>query len=291
MIFRRTVNPLPNNIYGVNYCNGKYTAVGDECEILISRNGRIWDAIKIDGKEDYHLNSIAYGNGVYVAIGSDGLILTSKDTKEWTPIDTGIISYFNNIAFGNDRFIIVSDDGNNMVSYDGYTWKNHPSITCYNFGIIYKNGLFIITADDFILTTNGDGWVEQLRWDYSSLYDIAYGDGVYVAVGSDGTILSSTDLHKWDNRSANIEYRGGSSNSPNDICSIAYGNGIFVAIIEGTLDNPILTSPDGINWTRRTVWNNRDLCSVTYGNGKFIAVGLQDIIMESIDGINWSIVN
>jgi hypothetical protein len=50
---------------------------------------------------------------------------------------------------------------------------------------------------------------------------------------------------------------------------VTYGNGLFVAVGE---DGAILTSPDGVSWTRRTSGGNL-LYGVTYGNGTFVAVG------------------
>ena len=68
--------------------------------------------------------------------------------------------------------------------------------------------------------------------------------------------------------------------------SVTYGNGLFVAVGTG-----IMTSPDGINWTARTVAGTNSWSSVTYGNGLFVAVGLSGTnrVMTSPDGINWTL--
>ena len=51
---------------------------------------------------------------------------------------------------------------------------------------------------------------------------------------------------------------------------MTYGNGRFVAVGE---DGTILTSPDGVSWTRRTSGTSNRLEGVAYGNGLFVAVG------------------
>jgi hypothetical protein len=51
-----------------------------------------------------------------------------------------------------------------------------------------------------------------------------------------------------------------------------------VAVGEG---GTILTSPDGVSWTRQTSGMRSWLSSVTYGNGLFVAVGLVDTILTS----------
>ena len=72
--------------------------------------------------------------------------------------------------------------------------------------------------------------------------------------------------------------------------SVAYGNGLFVAVSQGS-DNQVMTSPDGINWTTRTPANDNNWSSVTYGNGLFVAVsysGTNNRVMTSPDGITWT---
>ncbi len=81
------------------------------------------------------------------------------------------------------------------------------------------------------------------------------------------------------------------SAADNDWNSVAYGNGLFVAVSSTGSGNRVMTSPDGITWTTRTtaagnLWN-----SVTYGNGLFVAVarsGSGDRVMTSPDGITWT---
>jgi hypothetical protein len=63
------------------------------------------------------------------------------------------------------------------------------------------------------------------------LRGITYGNGLFVAVGSDGTILTSPDGINWMART---------SGTSNGLIGVAYGNGLFVAVGE---DGAILTSP------------------------------------------------
>jgi len=59
---------------------------------------------------------------------------------------------------------------------------------------------------------------------------------------------------------------------------ICYGNGLFVAV--GRLGD-VMTSPDGINWTRRTGAVSNNLRGVCYGNGIFVVVGSGGDVMTS----------
>jgi hypothetical protein len=48
--------------------------------------------------------------------------------------------------------------------------------------------------------------------------------------------------------------------------SVAYGNGLWVAV-SGDGADQVMTSPDGITWTSRTSSANTAWNSVAYGNG------------------------
>lgn len=86
-----------------------------------------------------------------------------------------------------------------------------------------------------------------------------------------------------------------SSAANNSWSSVAYGNGLYVAVAATSSTNSVMTSPDGITWTVRSAvakqWQ-----SVTYGNGLFVAVSCgtvcgdsgTNIVMTSPDGITWT---
>jgi len=67
----------------------------------------------------------------------------------------------------------------------------------------------------------------------------------------------------------------------NDLNSVAYGNGLFVAVGGSRDSSTILTSRDGVTWTQRVSGTSRDLNGVTYGNGLFVAVGSFGTIITS----------
>ncbi|MFT5607109.1 MAG: hypothetical protein ACI9PZ_000909, partial [Parvicella sp.] len=59
-------------------------------------------------------------------------------------------------------------------------------------------------------------------------------------------------------------------------------------------EKQVMTSPDGVTWTRRDAAepeSNKSWQSVAYGNGLFSAVanGGSKRLMTSPDGINWTI--
>jgi hypothetical protein len=145
-------------------------------------------------------------------------------------------------------------------------------------GVTYGNGLFVAVGDGGAILTSPDGvtWTPRTSGTDNSLYGVAHGNGLFVAVGGDGAILTSPDGVSWTARA---------SGTRNLLYGVAYGNGLFVAVGDR---GAILTSPDGVTWTQRTSGTSNGLSSVTYGNGTFVAVGWDGAILTSPDGANWT---
>lgn len=110
-------------------------------------------------------------------------------------------------------------------------------------------------------------------------YAITYGNGRYVAVGSNGGIAYSEDGINWKTAVA------GSYTWKN----VIYGDGKFVAA--GSTGHTAY-SEDGINWaTRRPGDSTKTITCIAYGNGKYVASYLYDIysyILISTDGMSFS---
>jgi uncharacterized protein YjbI with pentapeptide repeats len=80
------------------------------------------------------------------------------------------------------------------------------------------------------------------------------------------------------------------SAADNSWYSVAYGNGLWVAVANSGTGNRVMTSDNGITWTSRTSADNT-WSSVAYGNGLWVAVansGIGNRVMTSPDGITWT---
>lgn len=71
----------------------------------------------------------------------------------------------------------------------------------------------------------------------------------------------------------------------NSLAQVVYGSGTFVAVGEG---GTILTSPDGVSWTKRDSSTDYWVNGVVYGNEAFVAVGDGSTVLTSADGLNWT---
>lgn len=95
--------------------------------------------------------------------------------------------------------------------------------------------------------------------------DIAYHDGLFVAVGANDAVMTSPDGITWTSRTTSVD---------NDWRSVTYGDGLFVATAMTGTGNRVMTSPDGIAWTVRTSPADNTWRSVTYGNRLFVATSV-----------------
>ena len=117
------------------------------------------------------------------------------------------------------------------------------------------------------------------RWN-----SIAYGNGTFVAVATQGTkhVMTSTNGVDWTARDV-ANSKGWKA--------VTFGNDLFVAVsaeLNGKT-NLIMTSPNGIDWTIRPVTTTLPLnaTSIAYGGGKFVAIG-SNYFLTSQDGITWT---
>lgn len=143
--------------------------------------------------------------------------------------------------------------------------------------------ILIITAFSFPRAGYADpldNWVAVTSPTNHWFYGLSYGNGMFVAVGDFGTVLTSTDGVAWITRTSGVT---------NHLYGVGFGNSIFVAV--GTLGK-ILTSPDGATWTVRSNGQahpvSHNLYGAAYGSGTFVVVGGHGTIRTSNDnGVTW----
>ena len=184
---------------GVSYANGIFVAVGDR--ILTSANGAQWKQAAYAPPS--FLNQACAVNDVWAAAGGNGLrVRSSNKANTWEVSVSYLEGHFRGLACGNGRFVAVghrNSTGMTSVSTDGIKWTE-PSL-------------------------NGN-----------RLGRVAFGNGVFVAVGDGGRVATSTDGQVW------TDITLGSANRQ----MIAFSNGVFVTTEAGGFQ----TSPDGKTWTR-----------------------------------------
>jgi hypothetical protein len=138
-------------------------------------------------------------------------------------------------------------------------------------GISFWSSLSITRADPLAL------WHSRNSGATNILNADACGNGICVAVGNQGTILSSADGLVWTRRN---------SGTTAVLNSMVWANSLFVIVGES---GTILTSTNGTNWTRRTSGTTNFLYDVSYGKGIFIAVSDSGTVLTSTNGVAWTL--
>jgi hypothetical protein len=169
-------------------------------------------------------------------------------------------------------------------SLDSWTWRHPvppPTISKFAFG----GGQFVGVGSYGTIVTSTDGvsWVDRNSGTHQSLTDIAFGNGLFLALASGdinagvaGAILTSADGVNWIQRP--------SGGAPDYFQAIAYGDGQFVAL---SYPGTILSSHDGTNWVRQVTGDS--LSAIAYGSGKFVILGYSTngLVVITFDGVSW----
>jgi photosystem II stability/assembly factor-like uncharacterized protein len=229
---------------------------------------------------------------LFVAVSASGTgdrVMASSDGITWNKQTSAPDSPWISLAYGNSVFVAVADGGpayqSVMTSSDGINWTNQTAATPGNwYGVAFGNGIFVAVAwtnvDNRVMTSpNGIDWTSQPGAIRAAWYDVEYNDGVFVAVGS-----GSHAMRSYDN---GVTWTLGEAfEAPSDYRAITYANGHFVAVGHAS---PVLTSPDGIEWTRQFspggAWDG-----LAYGDNTFIAVSSASVnyVLTSPDGETWT---
>ncbi len=138
-----------------------------------------------------------------------------------------------------------------------------------------KGYVAVGTSGTVSTSTDGVHWTPQTSGTHASLHSVVYDE--FVAVGDSGTILTSPDGVTWTPRT---------SNTTQNLNAIAYNGSQFVAAGNG---GTILTSSDGIAWAAATSGISANLTGAAYGDGLFAVVGAGGVILTSPTGTAWTI--
>ena len=170
-----------------------------------------------------------------------------------------------------------------IVASGGIAWTTRTSgfgTTGIN-GVAYGDGVYVAVGYYGDMTTSPDGttWTARTSgFGSSHINGVTYGDGLYVAVGSDGTLTTSTDGTTWTSRTSGF--------GTTYITGVTHGDGLYVAV-GGS--GKLTTSTNGTSWTSRTSgFGSTAINDVAYGDGLYVAVGDDGTLTTSTDGTTWT---
>jgi hypothetical protein len=173
-----------------------------------------------------------------------------------------------------------------LESYNNFWAKQQTGTSNDLLGILEEGNGQIVAVGEAGTIILGGSWHDQVSNTVKTLRAIAFGGGLFVAVGDSGLILTSPNDTTWTNQI---------SGTTKCLRSVGHPGGYFTAVGDS---GTILTSLDGIVWTNQTSGTIKNLNAVSSGNLfgggsirgiKTVAIGDSGIILTSSDsGKTWN---
>ena len=332
-----SLQPVPPDLgtywlLGVAYGNGVWVTTGEFGYIATSTNGINWSSKSISG---------SYGELEHVAwVNTSGSITNYPYTGFWTVSDMGYAFYSTNNGTSWKQFnlmnstnVLYNCTADNLtgllagdeevrlgsVVTDNVLWPEQigsaqtsvPSWT-YFAAARETNGVYELAGYDGMLVesfiTNG-----SYNWNtpYSSardwLWQVTVTNGLYVAVGDNARIMTSSDGADWDIEEVPLTNSvslaetvffcvGGTSNllvAAGTRGSLAISTNQFVPVIGTNTDGSLFTNyvgSLGIAWNSRPApaGTTNDLAGVGVFSNNFYLVGGNGTVLNSANGTNWA---
>lgn len=246
-----------------------------------------------------------YARGRFFLLGSDGSngLLAYSTTgmgSVWADAGSGLLttSILSDIAWGTTFYMVIDRAGNSWISGSGTSWtaQSNTGLTTWCLGLAYGAGLFVAVGKNasgqhIATSTNGATWTARTSGlpAGATLYDVEYhattdplnpsgGTGLFVAVGTGGHIITSSDGITWTSQT---------SGTSNNLYRIKYGDRWMAVSAAGEA----VHSPDGATWT--VTATGLDTCSDVYWAGdRWVALGTVGgvaYLSESTDANTWTL--
>lgn len=196
--------------------------------------------------------------------------------------DTQEIGTQRNICWGNNSFLIVGGSGGGAIwrSQNALNWQEYTLDTEDVYACAYGNNRFIMYASGLYHSIAGVEWEEgqDTPWMEDTIRDIAFAEGIFVAVGDQGRIATTINGTHWNRDALQGNFQ---------LNSVVYGNGRFVAV--GNFGAVLWSEDKGDSWTTERVGEST-FSKVVFGNGYFFISDGSDLY-RSHDGMTWTTIN
>jgi hypothetical protein len=220
----------------------------------------------------------------FTAVGELGAVVTSPDGLAWTLRSTS--ENFVAAAWTGERFVAAA--GRHVAtSADGTTWEYSAAVDGLHDMVWVDNQLAGVSKGNA-----GDGWAvsrDGVAWSVAkgppNSLALAKSASVWVAVGSGVAGVSihhSSDGAMWDYVD---------TTTPGALFDVVWARDKFIAV--GRPAGLIMTSPDGVAWTKQASPIVDDIEAVQWVEslGMAVAIGLQGEPITSQDGITWKVID
>lgn len=258
-----TSNVSSGTFQNIEYVNGRFFALCESSctagkQIQYSDNGQTWTAASVPTSASIPVNDakwrdIAYGNGVMVVVGSG--------------MDSG-----NETA---NRVLRSTDNGATwQVQQFPQTSSSWPISYESANAVVFAKGKFVTVGSRAMTSTDGITWSTSTNF---GAIDLAYGNGVFLAVSYMGVGGTNGMNHAWvssDGSSWSMKTHGDLSPSGGTayVHRVRFGNGVFLF---GSSEK-FVTTGTGSTFSTPNNWlasGSGQWRGLGFGQGIFMAVG------------------
>lgn len=253
----------------------------------------------------------AIGGNLYAA-GSGDALMVSSDGQTFTAITTGTSgkALWGIIKQGS-TFYLAGDSGTVATSANGTTWNASTSgiattINLRSIAYVDNTVKFVATGTDTVNSNNpkgviltssngSDTWSTVLTTaNNGTIYGVAYGNGVYVAVGGNDSINFNNSTNFIYTSSNGTAWTRQNSPTPSTFRGIVFKDGLFTAV---GFDAAIYRSADGIVWRSVQCDALTDLVALRVLNGRYYVsqrtrgsfeTEVLNAVLVSSDGETWT---
>jgi len=113
-------SPQGGRLRSITYGRGRFVAVGNSGNVVMSQDGAQWNAAWIPGGNFFL--SVTYGNGLFYAATDNLGIFVSNDGLNWRPIISPGSWWSGDLSFANGRVVTVSDGNLVQTLRRGHEW-------------------------------------------------------------------------------------------------------------------------------------------------------------------------
>jgi hypothetical protein len=302
-----------NAYYVAAYGANLYVAGGASGNMSSSTDGITWTAIASPNAGSNAIYSLIYANNIFMYGAAGSNVATSTDAVTWTPRSSGLPNtgyQIRGIAFtsnANTFMYVGTAVGTSIATAtsvdSGVNWtlkyptSNLSAPSCY--AIVYGNNEFVTVGTTAVQygpatplksSNNGNTWSGTKT--NANLTSVTFGNNLFVAVGANGTVLTSGNGITWNVTNANITSRfvTGPFGPANTLNAVAlnfatYTNNLFFI---GGEEGLFRYSSDGVTWSGGNVVRWALINSLTYGQNKYVVCGNAGYIATSTDLNTWS---
>ena len=320
-------------LLSVAYGNGHFVTTGEQGYIATSRDGTNWTSRSI--LQSYgQLENVAWVDtsgshsnfpytGFWTVSDAGDALYSNTNGGNWTPFSFGVPStnVLYNVAADNVTGLLAGNSEvrlgsllSNKVVWPEQIGSDQTDVPVWTYfaSVLDTNGVYELAGYDGMLVqssvTNGSySWSTPYDSVRDWLFQVAFANGLYVAVGDNARVMTSDNGADWTVEEVPLTNSVSTSNTA-FLCvggttnlylaagskgSLAVSPNLLVSVVETNEDGTLFTnsaSSFGVVWYSlpAPAGTTNDLAGVGSFSNSFYLVGGNGTLLNSPDGTNWS---